>query len=283
MLKKLAQRGLARNDGVIAPGRQSLEHQLIDIGPAVDCSRVTTLRGRPYPVEFRNQGAIDAWTRALGHTEVWRRWQDQSTLCWQIRKEILRQFEHTRPERPLSGAMAEMLAEDLQRLAVEISVNLKYHLQKGTVIEATPALETLLTNSDVDLSLPMSMVALPYPAQYLRFGDTAMRYLKVPVSQAEDHLFDGVFCFLTPPAELCADGESRWTLELIFASKRPCIAARRDRQGKHHSWRMVDQGSWRCQRTGGRGFPSADARRGQLRCEGVLVYGIETGARRGAP
>ena len=220
MLKKLAQRGLARNDGVIAPGKQSLEHQLIDIGPAVDCSRVTTLRGRPYPVEFRNQGAIDAWTRALGHTEVWRRWQDQSTLCWQIRKEILRQFEHTRPEHPLSGAMAEMLAEDLQRLAVEISVNLKYHLQKGTVIEATPALETLLTNSDVDLSLPMSMVALPYPAQYLRFGDTAMRYLKVPVSQAEDHLFDGVFCFLTPPAELCADGESRWTLELIFASKR---------------------------------------------------------------
>jgi hypothetical protein len=210
MLKKLTQRGMARNDAVVAPGRQSPEHKLIDISPAVDCSRVTTLRGRPYPVQFRNHG----------HTEVWRRWQDTGTLCWQIRKEILRQFEHTRPERPLSGAMAEMLAEDLQRLAVEISVNLKYHLQKGMVIQATPALETLLTNSDVDLSLPMSMVAPPYRAQYLRFGETAMRYLKVPVSQAADHVFDGVFCFLNPPAEPCAAGAPHWTLELIFASKR---------------------------------------------------------------
>ncbi|MGF6275977.1 hypothetical protein ABIB38_004383, partial [Massilia sp. UYP11] len=142
--------GLAQNDAVLAAGNQRLrEHKLIDIGPAVECSRVTTLLGRPYPVQFRHQGAIDAWTRALGTTEVWRRWQDPGTLCWQIRKEILRQFELARPERPLSGVMAEMLAEDMQRLAVEISVNLKYHLQKGTVIEATPALETLLTHSDV--------------------------------------------------------------------------------------------------------------------------------------
>ncbi|WP_429206788.1 hypothetical protein [Massilia sp. UYP11] len=47
-----------------------------------------------------------------------------------------------------------------------------------------------------------------------------MRYLKVPVAQAADHFFDGVFCFLTPPAEPCAAGEARWTLELVFASKR---------------------------------------------------------------
>lgn len=223
MLKNLRQHGpgLARNDAAIAAEKQPpREHKLIDISPAVDCSRVTTLLGRPYPIQFRNQGAIDAWTRALGNTEVWRCWQDPGTQCRQIRTDILRQFEHARPERPLSGAMAEMLAEDLQRLAVEISVNLKYHLQKGTVIEATPALETLLTHSDVDLSLPMSMVAPPYRAQYLRFGETAMRYLKVPVAQDANHFFDGVFCFLTPPAEPCAAGEPRWTLELIFASKR---------------------------------------------------------------
>jgi len=223
MLKNLRQhgRGLARNEAVIAAGKPPpKEYELIDINPAVNCSRVTNLLGRPYPVQFRNQGAIEAWARALGTTEIWRRWQEPGTLCWQIRKEILRQFERPCPERPLSGVRAGMLAEDLQRLAVEISVNLKYHLQKGTVIEATPALETLLTNSDVDLSLPMSMVAPPYRAQYLRFGETAMRYLKVPVGQAADHFFDGVFCFLTPPAEPCAAGESRWTLELILASKR---------------------------------------------------------------
>jgi hypothetical protein len=43
---------------------------VIDIGPSLECSWVTTLYGRPYPVQFRNQGAIDAWTRALGKTEV---------------------------------------------------------------------------------------------------------------------------------------------------------------------------------------------------------------------
>ena len=32
----------------------------IDIGPALECSWVTTLSGRPYPIQFRNQGAIDA-------------------------------------------------------------------------------------------------------------------------------------------------------------------------------------------------------------------------------
>lgn len=223
MLKKLRQHGpgLARNDAVIAAGKRLRpDDELIDINPAVNCSRVKYLFGRPYPVQFRNQGAIDAWTWALETTEVWRCWQDPSTHCRQIRTDILRQFDHARPERPLSGAVAEMLAEDLQRLAVEFSVNLKNHLQKGTVIEATPALETLLTHSDVDLSLPMSMVAPPYRAQYLRFGETAMRYLKVPFAQAADHFFDGVFCFLTPPAEPCAAGEPRWTLELIFASKR---------------------------------------------------------------
>lgn len=223
MLKNLRQhgRGLARNDAATALGKQPRpDDELIDINPAVNCSRVTYLLGRPYPVQFRHQGAIDAWTRALETTKVWRCWQDPGTQCRQIRTDILRQFEHARPDRPFSGAMAEMIAEDLQRLAVEISVNLKYHFQKGTVIEATPALETLLTHSDVDLSLPMSMVAPPYRAQYLRFGDTAMRYLKVPVAQAADHVFDGVFCFMTPPAEPCAAGTPRWTLELIFASKR---------------------------------------------------------------
>lgn len=76
MLKTLRQHrpGLARNDAVIAAGKQpSREHELIDISPAVDCSRVTTLFGRPYPVQFRNQGAIETWTQALGTLDVSRR------------------------------------------------------------------------------------------------------------------------------------------------------------------------------------------------------------------
>lgn len=126
---------------------------------------MTTLYGRPYPVQFRNQGAIDAWTRALRNTEVWRRWQGPGTLCWQITQEVLQQLERVQSLSPVSGEMAQVLADDQRRLAVEISTNLKYHLNQGMVIETTAALETLLTNSDVDLSLPMSMVAPPYRAQ----------------------------------------------------------------------------------------------------------------------
>lgn len=193
---------------------------VIDVAPALDCSRVTTLFGRPYPVQFRNQGAIDAWTRALGSTEVWRRWQDPGTLCWSIRQEVSWQLGHMHPMSLVPKEETEKVEANRRMLAVEVSTNLKYHLNKGTVIEATPALETLLTNSDVDLSLPMSIVAPPYRAQYLRFGEAAMQYLKVPASQAPDRVFDGVFCFFTPDSTRCAKGETLWTLELVFVSKR---------------------------------------------------------------
>jgi hypothetical protein len=116
----------------------------------------------------------------LGNTGLWPRWQHPGTLCWQIRQEILRQLECMHPRSSVAGQIS---AEDRQRLAFQISTNLKYHLSEGTVIAATTALETLLANSDVDLSLPMSMVAPPYRAQYLRFGEVAMWYLKVDVTQ----------------------------------------------------------------------------------------------------
>lgn len=58
---------------------------------------------------------------------------------------------------------------DARMQAISIGANLKYELQKGPIMEATPALEILLLNSDMDLDLPMKMVAPPYPAQYLKF------------------------------------------------------------------------------------------------------------------
>jgi hypothetical protein len=108
---------------------------------------------------------------------------------------------------------------DTQMQAISISANLKYELQKGAIIEATPALETLLLNSDMDLDLPMKMIAPPYPAQYLKFGPEAARHLKAPDSDLPDRLFDGVFCFFTPPSNRYGDG-IQWTLELIFISRR---------------------------------------------------------------
>lgn len=199
-------------------GRQPASRDgFVNIGPALVRSPITRLFGRPYPVQFRAQGAIEAWTHALGNTGLWPRWQDPGTLCWEIRQEIFRQLECMHLQSSIAGKIS---AENRQRLAFQVSTNLKYHLSEGTVIEATAALETLLANSDVDLSLPMSMVAPPYRAQYLRFGEVAMQYLNVPDPQSPGRCFDGVFCFLTRHD---VSGESRekcWTLELVFISKR---------------------------------------------------------------
>jgi len=199
-------------------GRQSAPMDgFVNIGPALLCSPITRLFGRPYPVQFRAQGALDAWTHALGNTGLWPRWKDLGTLCWEIRQEILRQLACMHPRSSIAGQIS---AQDRQRLAFQVSTNLKYHLSEGTLIEATSALETLLANSDVDLGLPMSMVAPPYRAQYLRFGEVTARYLKVPAPQSPDHCFDGVFCFLTQHASSGGAGEKCWTLELVFISKR---------------------------------------------------------------
>lgn len=158
MPKNLHRHGQARVASMTSrqPARMN---GLVNIGPALVCSALTRFLGRPYPVQFRAQGALDAWTHALGDTGLWPLWRDPGTLCWQIRQEILRQLEGMHP---LSSVAGQISAEDRQRLAFQASTNLKYHLSEGTVVEATPALETLLANSDIDLSLPMSMVAPPY-------------------------------------------------------------------------------------------------------------------------
>ena len=216
MPKNLKRYGQARATGLVSQ-RPARMDGIVNIGPALVRSPVTRLLGRPYPIQFRAQRALDAWAHALGNTGLWPLWQAPGTLCWQIRQEILRQLECARSS---SSLIAGISAEDCLRLAFQVSTNLKYHLSEGTVIEATTALETLLANSDVDLSLPMSMVAPPYRAQYLRFGEVAMRYLKVPDPQSPDHCFDGVFCFLTRHAQSGDPKEKCWTLELVFISKR---------------------------------------------------------------
>jgi len=191
----------------------------IEVGPALKRSRVSKLHGRPYPVQFRNQGAFDAWKQALGSGQEWTRWADPEATCWTIRQEIQQPLNDMRAGK--HGSMeAEARAQvDARMQAISISANLKYELQKGAIIEATLALETLLLNSDMDLDLPMKMVAPPYSAQYLKFGPEAARHLKAPDSDLPDRLFDGVFCFFTPPSSRYGDG-IQWTLELIFINQR---------------------------------------------------------------
>ncbi len=198
-------------------GARRLRHRngnLVDTSDAFARSYVEALNGRPYPVAWRRQGAEEAWTRAIGETDLWRQWSAQGTSCGTIKEELLWQLERNFPlleeDDPVS------LRNSQTHLANQVAVNLLYCLHKGTVIEATPALESLLANSDVDLSLPMSMVAPPYAAQYLHFGELAMRHLKTPNSNMRGHVFDGAYCFFGPRT----DAPGRWRLELILIIKR---------------------------------------------------------------
>jgi len=213
-----------RMDIVLRPANSSYPSapavERIEVGPALKKSRVGRLHGRPFPVQFRNQGAFDAWKQALGSGPEWMRWADTAATCWSVRHEIQQQLNDMRAGKHGSLEADAQGQADARMQAISISANLKYELQKGAIIEATPALETLLLNSDMDLDLPMKMVAPPYPAQYLRFGPEAARHLNVPDSDLPDRLFDGVFCFFTPPSNRRGDATAKWTLELIFVSQR---------------------------------------------------------------
>jgi hypothetical protein len=73
------------NTLVVDPVRVS---ERIDVGSALKKSHVSKLYGRPYPIQFRNQGAFEAWKQALGGIEEWARWADPKATCWSIRQEI---------------------------------------------------------------------------------------------------------------------------------------------------------------------------------------------------
>jgi hypothetical protein len=135
------------------------------------------------------------------------------TSCAAIRDEMLWQFDRNFPVTEHDNPVT--LRNGQTHIANQIRVNLLYCPHKGTVIQATPALESLLVNSDVDLGFPMSTVAPPYAAQYLHFGELAMRHLTPPASSMPGQVFDGAFCFFGPRA----DAPGRWRLELILISK----------------------------------------------------------------
>lgn len=64
---------------------------------------------------------------------------------------IARQLERNSPPLELGESFAR-LEYELSLLAVEISANLMYYRHQGMVIYARPAIESLLTNADNDLS-----------------------------------------------------------------------------------------------------------------------------------
>lgn len=105
MTKDLKRHGQARAVSTIG-WQPAPMNGFVNIGPALLCSTMTRFFNRPYPVQFRAQGALDAWTHALGNTELWPLWRDPATLCWQIRQEILRQLEGIHPRSSVAGQIS---------------------------------------------------------------------------------------------------------------------------------------------------------------------------------
>lgn len=194
----------------------------VDLHDAIEKSRVGLMHGLPFPVQFRRQGALDAWRKASSSTPdglaQWTDWARPERTSYEIRKEVHAYIYYYRNYAD-SDPQVHMWQTAERYWSLTCSTNLMFELHRGTVIEATPALETLLAHSDIDLALPMSMVVPPFAAQYLRFGPEATRLLPKPMPATPEIVFDGVFCFLsTPPKDAGSDERGGW-LELIFIGK----------------------------------------------------------------
>ena len=64
-------------------GARRLRHnngKLIDLREAFERSHVMELHGRPYPVQWRSQGAENAWAQVLGETKTWSQWAAPETI-----------------------------------------------------------------------------------------------------------------------------------------------------------------------------------------------------------
>lgn len=93
-----------------------------------------------------------------------------------------------------------------------------FERKRGTIIESTAALEQLLVQTDLDATLTMGMLALPFAAQYVRFGTDAAKFLRWPGHQVGEVVYDGVFCFLSQ-SSISRGGGLQPHLELIFVGK----------------------------------------------------------------
>jgi hypothetical protein len=184
------------------------------LAQAVMQSRIRDLGGLPYPLQFRNQNALSAWSAAMRSSGSWPHWNDPGTSCRDLVSEMQWQFDRIAATL-IDPFLAENWYQGTRHAPLECSTNLLYALRKGTLIEGTAALETLLLNSDIDRNLPLSMLALPYRAQYIRFGHAVGRAARLPDGPNPDNELDGVFCFLTPPTP-GLDGYPAWRLEFIF-------------------------------------------------------------------
>ncbi|MET3115812.1 hypothetical protein AAKU64_000015 [Undibacterium sp. GrIS 1.8] len=194
---------------------------ITQLTPLIQKTMIRELGDLPYPVEFRNSAALEGWQRILNSNEsgkaLLQRWSKPEFTC-EAGMLAVENFLFSLISLDRSGD-AERWRSIVNGIAIHISSNLLYARRQGTLIETTAALETLLTHADVDQAFPMGMLALPFAAQYLRFGDQAAHSLPCFFEDAEA-VADGVFCFVSNTQESLDTQISAKQLQLIFVIKR---------------------------------------------------------------
>lgn len=186
------------------------------LGPAIKASTLATLDGLPYPVKFRNQGALEEW-RGLFTVHDWSRrlWDDWATpratcldcineLCWQVAQHLDRRVRHQRPSGWPDATFPTI---------VRWAANIHFERKCGALLETTSALDALLMQSDIDDTLPMQLFSPPFDAQYLQLNRTTAEHFRSPDDR------------ISGPC-----GPARNSRKLIFVAPIPIHADRLDGQ-----------------------------------------------------
>lgn len=190
--------------------------------PAVEASTSLILNGLPYTVAFRNH-ALDIWRRLFDSYELgretWSGWANVRSTCLDCINELRWHMEQKVDRRALLEHNAP-LSHILWSNAVKWAANIHFDRKAGALIETTPALDTLLTHSDLHDTVPMRMFLPPFRAQYIRLNrDTAVHFA-TPEDRARQVLIDGVFCFVSKPEASAQAADFMTVIELVFVYNR---------------------------------------------------------------
>ena len=192
---------------------------LPDLDHAIRTSTIDALDGTPYPIVFRNQGALDEWRRLYNSSRwgqhIWHRLSDVESTYIECMHEVHWQFEQHLGPCPRDHDAVDRY-ELLRANAIQWAANIHYECKRGALIETTPVLDTLLLHSDLDDTLPMRFFAPPYAAQYLRLTREVADQFATEDDKAHRRWIDGIFCFLTPAASSATMSEAKPVLELVI-------------------------------------------------------------------
>jgi hypothetical protein len=155
-----------------------------------DCNTLSTLA---HPCIARNSRLLDAWVQ-------WSRMFEGTTqecLAEQLMASPRRRFDQNTDliesmvqQDPFLRAgrfeVADLSANMRSSYAVA-TAGVMYWQRKHALLQATPALEELLSHSDLGDDLPVSCFRPPFAACYIQFGDTLRRCINPAPSPESSH------------------------------------------------------------------------------------------------